>query len=74
VADHLRAALAAGLIVRGLVEEPVAVPSHEDSSEPHRAIGEWRWWPWELLDWVPDAARIAWDTPSIMVWHFERGA
>lgn len=71
VADHLRAALAAGFTVRGLTEERYA-GEPGPPPEPHREIGDWRWWPWTLLEWVPEAAREAWDIPSVIVWHLEK--
>jgi ubiquinone/menaquinone biosynthesis C-methylase UbiE len=70
VADYLRAAVHAGFVVRGL-EELTARPDDEPA-EPNREVGEWRWWPWTLLEWDPEAAKVAWDTPSVIVWHLEK--
>ena len=79
VGDHLRAALAAGLTVLRC-EEPG--PSGRDDVRgragdlpppaPVSSMGGWEGWPWTLLGLVPEAARAAWSTPSIVVWHFQR--
>jgi SAM-dependent methyltransferase len=72
VADYLRGALAAGFRVQGLAEEPRPAPGAQHpqpTPEPVRELGEWRYWPWTLLQWTPEAARAAWDHPSVMVWH-----
>lgn len=75
IADHLRAALAAGFRIRSFAEYPATrgEPSAEDELVAHE-IGPWRDWPWTLLGRVPDAARAAWDVPSVFVWHLERDA
>lgn len=72
VGDHLRAALAAGFRVRRF-DELYAPADHRPAAPSPREpeIGAWRDWPWTLLDWVPDAARAAWDVPAVMVWHLE---
>lgn len=77
--DFLRAALSVGLEVRRC-EEPRRVSSAEDTSadgaEPTAAVPssavDWDVWPWSLLGVVPRATRAAWDTPAIIVWHFQR--
>jgi SAM-dependent methyltransferase len=74
VADQLRAAVGAGFVVRGLAEEPSSPEPDEELPQPNREVGDWRWWPWSLLEWDPEAARVAWDTPAVIVWHLERGA
>lgn len=79
--DVLRAALAAGLEVRRC-EEPRRAASFEDSSpldpEPVAPVApaavDWDAWPWSLLGIAPQATRAAWDTPAIIVWHFQRSA
>jgi SAM-dependent methyltransferase len=73
VADQLRAAVAAGFVVRGLAEEPSDQVWEDELPGPNREVGDWRWWPWSLLEWDPEAARVAWDTPAVIVWHLERG-
>src|SRR5579859_6666182 len=37
-------------------------------------IGEWRDWPWSLMDYLPSAARAAGGRPSLVIWHFRRPA
>jgi SAM-dependent methyltransferase len=71
VGDYVRAAVAAGFRVRGCEEPPRSRSLPEPRAEPPRGPGAWRDWPWSLLDWVPDAARAAWDVPALMVWHLQ---
>jgi ubiquinone/menaquinone biosynthesis C-methylase UbiE len=74
VADHVRAALAAGFTIRGLEElrssggDEADPPGERATTDP----GPWRLWPWTLLDLVPEAARAAWDTPALLVLHLVR--
>ncbi|HVF32094.1 MAG TPA: class I SAM-dependent methyltransferase [Acidimicrobiales bacterium] len=74
--DHLRAALRAGLEVRGC--EELSPPDRTGSAPPPpppaplESIGGWEDWPWSLLGVVPEAARSAWAGPSVIVWHFQR--
>jgi len=70
VGDHLRAALAAGFTVLRCEERPEPGPLTDPPGQPTRAIGEWTDWPWTLVGWDPEASRIAWNNPHIMVWHF----
>ena len=78
VADYLRAALAAGFLVRGFYEprppDPSAEPLPPPAALPASALdlGEWRDWPWSLLRFAPAAAAAAWNVPSVLVWHLER--
>ena len=77
VADYLRAALAAGFLVRGFYEPGPGEPSDEapPAAPPlssGRDLGEWREWPWSLLRFTPAAAAAAWNVPSVLVWHLER--
>jgi SAM-dependent methyltransferase len=75
--DFLRAALPAGFLVRRC-DEPRGRRTHD---EPPRSrpsptdvpLGTWHDWPWSLLEVIPDAARAAWATPSVIVWDFELG-
>ena len=53
VADQLRAAVSAGFVVRGLAEEPSSPEPDEELPQPNREVGDWRWWPWSLLEWDP---------------------
>jgi ubiquinone/menaquinone biosynthesis C-methylase UbiE len=75
VADYLRAALSAGFRVRGYSEHtpPDQRPRADKAPATPAApeIGPWRAWPWSLLAWAPEAARAAWDVPSLFVWHLE---
>jgi ubiquinone/menaquinone biosynthesis C-methylase UbiE len=74
VADYLRAAMSAGFRVRGFEEQHRASDVADDSApdpEPAPEIGDWRDWPWTLLDWVPEASRAAWDIPAVLVWHLQ---
>jgi SAM-dependent methyltransferase len=75
--DFLRAALPAGFLVRRC-EEPRGVRAHDElppggPTITDAAIGTWDDWPWSLLEVIPDAARAAWATPSVIAWHFELG-
>jgi SAM-dependent methyltransferase len=76
--DFLRAALPAGFLVRRC-EEPRGVRAHDERPPggptiSDAAIGTWDDWPWSLLEVIPDAARAAWATPSVIAWHFELGS
>jgi SAM-dependent methyltransferase len=69
--DYLRAALPAGFQVRrceeprGSVDGPIPLPPTD------MTVGNWRDWPWSLLDLVPEATRAAWAVPSTIIWLFE---
>lgn len=73
VGDYLRAALAAGLELRGCVE-----PTGDDN--PKRTVastelGPWEVWPWSLADLVPEAAHASSaGVPVMIVWHFRAPA
>ena len=71
--DYLRAALAVGLDVRRC-EEPVLARTHERDGGPmtDAAVGDWEMWPWSLIPIVPEATRVAWATPSLIIWQFRR--
>jgi hypothetical protein len=71
--DYLRAALRAGLQVRRC-EEPAPSGAGDPLPVPPGEIGDWRYWPWSLLDYVPAAAEAAGRSPSLVVWHFRRPA
>ncbi|ASR38100.1 methyltransferase [Prauserella marina] len=71
IGDYLRAALSAGLRLRGC-EEPRAV---EPGSRGQAATttGPWDVWPWSLAAMVPEAARAANEgVPAMVVFHFEQ--
>jgi SAM-dependent methyltransferase len=67
--DYLRAALSVGLQVKRC-EEPRASRLVGPPYEPATQIGEWRDWPWSLMDYLPSAARAAGGRPSLVIWHF----
>jgi hypothetical protein len=67
--DYLRPALSLGLQVRRC-EELIVAPSAAPAAEPAAGIGEWRDWPWSLMDYLPSAARAAGPCPSLVIWHF----
>jgi SAM-dependent methyltransferase len=68
--DYLRAALSLGLHVRRC-EEPHATRPDRPPPEPTTGIGDWRNWPWSLMDYLPAAARAAGGRPSLVIWHFQ---
>lgn len=84
--EHLRAALTAGFAVRACEERPLPAspqePPREAGGDVHeapgaaraeepRGVGRWQDWPWSLLGSAPEAARAAWDSPAVIVWHFQ---
>jgi ubiquinone/menaquinone biosynthesis C-methylase UbiE len=72
VADHVRAALTAGFTLRRLEELRVDTDATVQPGERSTTdLGPWRLWPWTLLELVPEAARSAWDNPSLLVLHLE---
>jgi SAM-dependent methyltransferase len=68
--DYLRAALSVGLQVRRCVE-PHGTRPNGPLPKPATEIGDWRGWPWSLLDYLPSAARAAWSRPALVIWHFQ---
>jgi SAM-dependent methyltransferase len=68
--DYLRAALSLGLQVRRC-EEPATTGLAGPRPEPATQIGNWRDWPWSLMDYFPAAARAAGGCPSLVIWHFQ---
>ena len=68
--DYLRAALSLSLQVRRC-EEPGAARPSGPLPEPATGIGDWRDWPWSLMDYLPSAARAAGGCPSLVIWHFQ---
>ena len=69
--DYLRAALSLGLQVKRC-EEPAATGTGEPLPGPATEIGDWQYWPWSLMDYLPSAARAAGKTPSLVIWHFQQ--
>jgi SAM-dependent methyltransferase len=69
VGDYLRAALAAGLLLRHCAEPRVPSEPRMSSSE----LGPWEVWPWSLGDLVPEATHAANNgVPSMVIWDFQR--
>src|SRR5579872_6708701 len=68
--DYLRAALSLGLHVRRC-EEPTATGTGRPLPVPATEIGDWWYWPWSLMNYLPSAARAADGRPSLVIWHFQ---
>jgi SAM-dependent methyltransferase len=68
--DYLRAALSLGLQVRRC-EEPTATGTGRPLPVPATEIGDWWYWPWSLMNYLPSAARAADGRPSLVIWHFQ---
>jgi SAM-dependent methyltransferase len=72
--DYIRAALRAGLQIRGC-EEPQGSDHDPPPLPPPPAeltVGDWAEWPWSLLELIPEATRAAWAVPAVIVCHFQR--
>ena len=67
--DYLRAALSLGFEVRRC-EEPTSTGTGEPLPVPPAEIGDWQYWPWSLMDYLPSVARAA-GSPSLVIWHFQ---
>ncbi|MEU3274833.1 class I SAM-dependent methyltransferase [Saccharomonospora sp. NPDC006951] len=73
VGDYLRAALSAGLRLRGCEEPCADVPG--SLGQAATTTGPWDVWPWSLAAMVPEAARAANEgVPAMVVLHFEQAA
>jgi ubiquinone/menaquinone biosynthesis C-methylase UbiE len=70
VGDYLRAALMHGLQVKRC-EEPRVVSANEPLTEPATEIGDWHYWPFSLMDYLPSAALAAGGRPHLVIWHFQ---
>lgn len=70
--DYLRAALPVGLRVRRCEEPRPAPPAEPPPPAAAITVGGWDDWPWTLLPLIPVASRVAFDTPSTIIWHFQR--
>jgi hypothetical protein len=68
--DYLRAALSLGLQVRRC-EEPTATGTAATLRVPASEIGDWQYWPWSLMGYIPSVARAAGGCPSLVSWHFQ---
>lgn len=71
-ADFLRVGLSTGFAVRRFEERPRAGPVPGPAPEPTSGVGEWQDWPWTLLGLAPEATRVAWHNPAVVVWHLQR--
>lgn len=71
VSDYLRAALATGYSIRRFEEQPRPRTPEGPVDEPTREIGSWQEWPWTLLGFDPEATRAAWNSPAVVLWHFQ---
>jgi SAM-dependent methyltransferase len=71
--DYLRAALSVGLQIRRC-EEPTATGTGAPLPVPAAEIGDWRYWPWSLMAYLPSAAQAAGRGPSLVIWHFRSPA
>ncbi len=76
--DYLRAALSLGLQVRGCEEPQGKRPGEQPDEplpEPATEIGDWRDWPFSLMDYLPSVARASRGRrPSLVIWHFRLSA
>jgi SAM-dependent methyltransferase len=68
--DYLRSALSLGLQVKRC-EEPTATGTGAPLPVPTGEIGDWEYWPWSLMSYLPSAARVAAGCPSLVIWHFQ---
>lgn len=69
--DYLRPALALGFQVRRCEEPGAPAAPCRPLPEPAPDIGDWQDWPWSLMDYLPQAARLAGGRPSLVIWHFQ---
>ena len=74
-ADYIGAALAAGFEVRRCEEPRARVTPSGDGLPVEIVTGEWDRWPWSLAAIAPAARDAAEDdTPTTILWHFQRNA
>jgi SAM-dependent methyltransferase len=71
--DYPRPALSLGLQVRRC-EEPAATGTGDPLPVPADEIGDWQYWPWSLMSYLPSANRAAGLCPSLVIWHFQSPA
>jgi SAM-dependent methyltransferase len=67
---YLRTALGLGLQVKRC-EEPTATGTGGPLPVPETEIGDWSYWPWSLMGYLPSAAQAADRRPSLVIWHFQ---
>lgn len=72
--DYPRAALPVGFAVRRC-EEPGSmadeVPPAGSSPAAVTEVGPWSEWPFGLGVLAPEAARVAWNVPFLIIWNFQ---
>jgi SAM-dependent methyltransferase len=73
LSEFLAAALPAGFRVRHCAEPQRARPSASVSTGIPKVVPgpEVPQVSWELIDWIPEAAKVAFQVPSIVIWHFQ---
>jgi SAM-dependent methyltransferase len=71
--DYLRAALSLGFQVKRC-EEPTSTGTGEPLPVPTTEVGDWQYWPWSMMNYLPSAARAAGGCPSLVIWHFQMSA
>jgi SAM-dependent methyltransferase len=74
--DYLRAALSLGLHVPGCEEPGARQPGEQPDEplpEPATGIGDWKDWPFSLMDYLPSVARASHGRrPQLVIWHFQQ--
>jgi SAM-dependent methyltransferase len=69
--DFVRAALAAGLEIRGCAELRTVATTPPRPSQPDADPGEWPDWPWTLMGMIPAAARAT-AGGEVIVWTLRK--
>jgi hypothetical protein len=41
---------------------------------PAGEIGDWQYWPWSLMSYLPSAMHAAGRRPNLVIWHFQQPA
>jgi hypothetical protein len=74
--DCLRAALSLGLHVPGCEEPGARQPGEQPDEplpEPATGIGDWKDWPFSLMDYLLSVARASHGRrPQLVIWHFQQ--
>ena len=73
LSEFLAAALPAGFEVRHCAELSPANPQPSATAGVPRVIPRTHvpQVNWELIDWIPEAAKAAFQVPAIVIWHFQ---
>ena len=72
--DYIRAALRAGLQVRGCEETRLVGTNPQRPAQPDASVKPWETWPWTLMDMVPAAVRSFSGPGGVrqtIIWHFQ---